>query len=336
MNRWMIRSTNRWMSRWGHRCLTLAALLPVAATLAPREAHAQRYVALADSLLRRGRVFAAETLYYYAVRRTPRDPAARLALGRYLAARGALRPGAVLMEEARYFGGDPKTVGTYLAPVYARLGDYKALSALPGSPLPYAQRARAEWLGNNPPSIDGPDSAVVVLLPADSGSLGVIDLVIGGDSVQASIDPRVQGLSLDTAWLHRKAVKRFASTFDNDWRNIGGVALSVGIGQLTLTNVPTSFAPNDGPGHARVGLDFIAQLAPTLDPAGHTMLLRKSGRIENNAPGERIPTLSYPGGLWLIQRDGIWPLGGTNASTTIGTRPFTLNARKGELILDAR
>src|SRR4051812_41646131 len=159
MNRWMIRSTNRWMSRWGHRCLTLAALLPVAATLAPREARAQRYVALADSLLRRGRVFAAETLYYYAVRRTPRDPAARLALGRYLAARGALRPGAVLMEEARYFGGDPKTVGTYLAPVYARLGDYKALSALPGSPLPYAQRARAEWLGDNPPAIDGPCSA---------------------------------------------------------------------------------------------------------------------------------------------------------------------------------
>jgi hypothetical protein len=333
----MIRRFSRWISNPARRCLMLATMLVVPALAStPRTAHAQHYVARADSLLRRGRVFAAETLYYYAVRRTPRDPAARLALGRYLAARGALRIGAVLMEEARFFGGDPKTVGTYLAPVYARLGDYKALSALPGSPLPYAQRARAEWLGSNPPVITGPDSAVVVLLPADSGSLGVIDLVIDGDSVQASIDPRVQGLSLDTSWLHRKAVKRFAATFDNDWRNIGGVALSIGVGPFTLTNVPAGFAPNGDASHARVGLDFIAQLAPTIDQAGHTMLLRKSGRIENDTPGERIPTLSYPGGLWLIQRDGIWPLGGTNASTMIGTRPFTLNARKGELILDAR
>lgn len=327
---------NRWMTRSLRPCLTLAAAMAAATSLVPRQAEAQRYVARADSLLRRGRVFAAETLYYYAVRRTPRDPAARLALGRYLAARGALRIGAVLMEEARFFGGDPKTVGTYLAPVYARLGDYKALSALPGSPLPYAQRARAEWLGANPPTIEGPDSATVPLAAGDSTSLGGIDIVIGGDTVHASIDPRVQGMSLDTAWLRRKAVKRFAATFDNDWRNIGGVALSVAIGPFTLTNVPTSFAATPDARRARVGLDFIAQLAPTFDPTARTILLRKSGRIDKSAPGERIPTLSYPGGLWLVQRDGVWPLGGTMAATTIGTRAFTLNARRGELILDAR
>ena len=128
----MNRRKNRWTSRTASRCLTLAAMLgALALAVSPRPAQAQRYVARADSLLRRGRVFAAETLYYYAVRQTPRDPGARLALGRYLAARGALRIGAVLMEEARFFGGDPKTVGTYLAPVDARLGDYKALSTLP-------------------------------------------------------------------------------------------------------------------------------------------------------------------------------------------------------------
>lgn len=326
---------NRWKHRSLIRCLTFAAAAAVGVvSLAPRQAEGQHYVARADSLLRRGRVFAAETLYYYAVRRAPRDPAARLALGRYLAARGALRIGAVLMEEARFFGGDPKTVGTYLAPIYARLGDYKALSTLPGSPLPYAQRARAEWLGANPPAIEGPDSAVVPLAPGDSGSLGEIAIVIGGDTLRASIDPRVQGISLDTAWLRRKSVKRFAATFDNDWRNIGGVALSVGIGPFTLTNVPASFAATPDAGRVRVGLDFLAQLAPTFDHAAHTMLLRKSGRIANTAPGERIPTLTYPGGLWLVQRDGVWPLGGTNAMTTIGSRPFTLNAKRGELILD--
>ena len=325
------------MNRWISRRLTLAAVLVTAlASLAPRAADAQRYVARADSLLRRGRVFAAETLYYYAVHRAPRDPGARLALGRYLAARGALRIGAVLMEEARFFGGDSKTVGTYLAPVYARLGDYKALSSLPGSPLPYAQRARAEWLGANPPAIDGPDSAVVALSSADSGSLGELSIVIGGDTVRASIDPRVQGMLLDTAWLRRKSVKRFAATFDNDWRNVGGVALAVDVGPFTLTNVATGFAPMMDAAHARVGLDFIAPLAPTLDPVAKTITLRKGGRIDKFAAGEHIPTLSYPGGLWLIERDGVWPLGGANARTTIGTRPFTLNARRGELIIQSR
>jgi hypothetical protein len=328
---------NRWKNRSLSCCLTLAVAMTAASFLLPRQAAAQqRYVARADSLLRRGRVFAAETLYYYAVRRAPRDPGARLALGRYLAARGALRIGAVLMEEARFFGGDPKTVGTYLAPIYARLGDYKALSALPGSPLPYAQRARAEWLGQNVPSISGPDSATVPLAAGDSGSLGEVTIVIGGDTLQATIDPRVQGISLDTAWLRRKSVKRFAATFDNDWRNIGGVALAVDVGPFTLANVPTSFAATGDSHRARVGLDFLGQLAPTFDPGAGTMLLRKSGRIDNRAPGERIPTLAYPGGLWLVQRDGVWPLGGSMAATTIGTRPFTLNARRGELILDAR
>ncbi|HWE41716.1 MAG TPA: hypothetical protein VG432_04380 [Gemmatimonadaceae bacterium] len=325
---------NRWKNRSLVRCLALAAAMAAAVSLAPRPAEAQRYVARADSLLRRGRVFAAETLYYYAVRRAPRDPGARLALGRYLAARGALRIGAVLMEEARFFGGDPKTVGTYLAPVYARLGDYKALSALPGSPLPYAQRARAEWLGRNEPSISGPDSAAVPLSAGDSGSLGEVAIVIAGDTLKATIDPRVQGMTLDTAWLRRKSVKRFAATFDNDWRNIGGVALAVDVGPFTLTNVPTSFAATGQPHRARVGLDLLGQLAPTFDPGAGTMLLRKSGRIGKSAPGERIPTLAYPGGLWLVQRDGVWPLGGTMAATTIGTRAFTLNAKRGELILD--
>jgi len=333
MNRWM----NRRMNRSHHRCLTfvVAALIALVA-LVPRDAAAQRYVARADTLLRRGRVFAAETLYYYAVRRAPRDPGARLALGRYLAARGALRIGAVLMEEARFFGGDPKTIGTYLAPVYARLGDYKALSALPGSPLPYAERVRAEWLGQNPPVITGPDSAVVPLAPGDSGSLGEISIVIGGDTLQATIDPRVQGISLDTAWLRRKSVKRFAATFDNDWRNIGGVALSVEVGPFTLTNAPTSFAATTDSRRARVGLDFLGQLAPTFDHAAGTLLLRRSGRIAGTVPGQHIPTLAYPGGLWLVARDGIWPLGGANARTTIGSRAFTLNAKRGELIVEER
>lgn len=315
-----------------HRRLTFAILAFVALGL-PATADAQRWIARADSLFRQGRVFAAETLYYYATRRSPRDPAARLALGRYLAARGALKVGAVLMEEAVYFGGDRKLVATYLAPVYARLGDYKSLASLPASPLPYAQRARAEWLASNPPAASGPDSITVALGRGDSASLGSITIVVGDDTLEARVDPRAQGLVLDTAWLHRRAVKRFASTYDNDWRNAAGVVYTLGVGELTLANVPASFAAAGDPRAARIGVDVLAELAPTVDRGAGLLTLRRSGRVPDARPGDRIPTLTYPGGIWLIQRDGLWPLGGANSRVTLGTRPWTINPRRGEIIL---
>jgi hypothetical protein len=313
---------------------TLLVIALVTALVVPQAAHGQRYITIADSLLRRGRVFAAETLYYYAARKTPRDPGVRLALGRYLAARGALMIGATLMEEALYFGADKKVVATYLAPVYERLGNYKALSTLPASPLPYAQRTRAEWLAENPPSTDGPDSATVPLTPGDSMSLGEIAFVIDGDTLHAMLDSRVQGVVLDTSWLRRKAIKRFASTYDNDWRNISGVATEARLGAFTFGNVPVSFVASGMALRARVGLDLIANMAATIDERAGTVVLRREGRISDDATGERIPTLAYPGGLWLVRRDGVWPLTGTMARGIVGGRRWTLNPRRGEVIVD--
>jgi hypothetical protein len=238
------------------------------------------------------------------------------------------------MEEALYFGADKKTVATYLAPVYEKLGNYKALSTLPASPLPYAQRSRAEWLAENGPAIDGPDSASVPLGAGDSTSLGEIALVIDGDTLRAALDTRVQGIVLDTSWLHRKAVKRFASTYDNDWRNMAGVALSTHIGPFSLTNLPVTFSSTGTQGEARIGLDLLADMAATLDQRSATLTLRREGRISDEALGERIPTLAYPGGLWLIRRDGVWPLTGTMARGIIGARRWTVNARRGEILVE--
>ena len=312
------------------RSLVLA-LLAVLALSAP--AGAQNYVERADTLLRRGRVFAAETLYYYAARRSPRDPAARLALGRYLAARGALKVGAVLMEEARFFGGDARTVASYLAPVYGRLGDWKALATLPGTPLAYSERSRAEWLRDNPPAVQGPDSAWVGYVPADSGAIGRVMLQIGGQSVTAIIDPRGQGLILDTVWVRAKETKVFASTFEGDVRNHAGVTRAVEIGDLTLTNVPTRFASLGGRGEARIGLDVLAQLAPTFDATRRSMLLRRAGRLEDLVGGEHVPTLTYPNGTFLVFRDGLWPVVGTGLHPRLRGTRWTLDPKRGEIII---
>src|SRR6185436_13989799 len=104
-----------------------------------------------DSLLAIGRLASAESAYYAAVRVRPRDPTARTALGRYLAARGATRVGAVLLEEARFFGGDSISLARALVPLYERLGDFAAIDSLKPNVLTVPERRRARWLRDRPP-----------------------------------------------------------------------------------------------------------------------------------------------------------------------------------------
>lgn len=293
---------------------------------------AQGVLTRADNLLRVGRMFAAETLYYYAVRRAPRDPDARLALGRYLAARGAFRIGAVLMEEARYFGADPKKVAVYLAPVYAQLGDFRSLAGLPNTPLHNAERARAEWLRDNAPTVDGPDSVSVHWSPADTGALGTVVLRIGQESVRATLDPLAHGLVLDTAWMRSKDTKVFASKFDNDVRNAAGVTHSVALGDLTVRRVLTSFAPQASPTDAVVGLDVLMPLAPTIDAAARRIVLRKSGRVDRDMPGERVQSLLFGSGLWLVWEESMIPLAGADARRLLSGGPWTIDWRRGQVV----
>lgn len=308
---------------------TLLLTIPL---LAAAPLQAQGMLSRADNLLRVGRMFAAETLYYYAVRRAPRDPEARLALGRYLAARGALRVGAVLMEEARYFGADPKKVAVYLAPVYAQLGDFRALAGLPNTPLHNAERSRAEWLRDHPPVVEGPDSTSVHWTPADTGALGTVVLRVGAASVRATLDPRAHGLVLDTAWMRSKETKVFASKFDSDVRNAAGVTLGVALGDLALRHVVTSFAPQTSPTDAVIGLDVLMPLAPTVDAAARRILLRKNGRVDRDMPGERVQTLLFGSGLWLVWDQSMIPLAGDAARRLLAGGPWTVDWRRGELI----
>src|ERR1051325_8633618 len=100
--------------------LTMRSLsLPLSALLvaAAMPAAAQRANG-ADSLLAAGNLVGAESSYYASVRVRPRDPQARRQLGRFLAERGALRVGAVLLEEARQFGADPATGARDLVPLH--------------------------------------------------------------------------------------------------------------------------------------------------------------------------------------------------------------------------
>ncbi len=73
----------------------------------------------ADSLLADGRWAEAEAAYYQQSSRAPRDPVARAALGRFIAMKGAVRPGMVLIAEARKFGLDREVTRELVAPLSA-------------------------------------------------------------------------------------------------------------------------------------------------------------------------------------------------------------------------
>jgi tetratricopeptide (TPR) repeat protein len=71
----------------------------------------------ADALLDAGRWADAGDVLYADARSHPRDPEARTRLGRYLAMKGALRPGLVLVDEAVEFGLSTETARALAAPI---------------------------------------------------------------------------------------------------------------------------------------------------------------------------------------------------------------------------
>lgn len=324
------------------RALIAAAL----AALLARPGAAQRVsgqatpsdLARAEALLRAGRVDAAETMFYRAVKRRPRDPATRLALGRYLASRGATRPGAVLIEEARFFGASATVAAIHLAPLYQRLWDFKALALLPAAPLTSGERARAEWLVKNVPAIAGGDSVTVAFAVADDSSqaVGMVALQIDGATVEATIDPAVGGISLDTSFARTASVKGFASSPAAIQAGTGAtpaVALRATLGGFTFTNLAVSLEPMGAGRAARVGLDFLSRFAPTFDPHRGQLTLRRGGKVARSLPGERVPLLVDAAGSWVVWEGRPESLSAADVTRRLRGARWTLDAKRGEIVL---
>jgi hypothetical protein len=89
---------------------------PIPAPAATAPAAPSLPITRADVLLQAGRWAEAEDAYYAQSRVKPREPLARAALGRYLAMKGAVIPGTILIQEAQKFGLDAGTARALLAP----------------------------------------------------------------------------------------------------------------------------------------------------------------------------------------------------------------------------
>jgi hypothetical protein len=103
------------------RLLALAGVLLALPAAAPGAPDGELPRSEAESLIDAGRWAEAEEMLYAGVRARPRDPIARARLGRYLAMKGALRPGLVLVEEAGEFGLPPAAVRALATPIRSLL-----------------------------------------------------------------------------------------------------------------------------------------------------------------------------------------------------------------------
>lgn len=164
------------------------ALVFMACLIASRGAYAQTMRSplprsRADVLLDAGLWPQAEEAYYAQSRVRPREPTSRAALGRYLAMKGAVMPGVVLIEEAQQFGLDSALAARMLRPWRTILG-WRSIAALQAD----------SSVAVRPPA----DTTALFRLPLPSrGRAGASRAVIAsgryGDTLWADVVPRQIG-----------------------------------------------------------------------------------------------------------------------------------------------
>ena len=300
----------------------LPLVSPASAQLPPRVETSS-----ADVALSQGRLDEAERELYAASRRAPREPSARGALGVFLASRGHLRIGAVLLEEARQFGGDAASINGRLAHVYTWLNDWPALAALPTGPaFSGAEQQRARWIAAHAGASRGADSTVIRLEPNEVAGYGRIVLRIGTVEVRADIDPTIEGIALVAGADLLGGLQLFG---ERDGVTLA-VAPEVSIGSITRTNVPVTL---DRSGHPRVGFDVIAALTPTFNAAARTLTLR----VGNDAPvgGDEFPMLLGFPGVRIVARAGQPPVPLESAAGRAALRGavWTLSLKRGAIVV---
>lgn len=279
----------------------------------------------ADVAISQGRLDDAESILFAESSRASREPSSRGALGMYLASRGKLKVGTVLLEEARQFGGDAAVIDARLARIYPWLGDWAAVAGLRRFSASGPVHERAQWLADHPPAHLGADSVTVALEPNDAAGFGRVALSIGGTTILADITPAVEGLVLPST----PEVSAQAQQFGMQDTSSVAVIFTVGIGAMKLANVPARLSPRARPA---VGLDVLAALTPTFDAAAHQLVLRQRAVA---AAGDLVPFLLGFPGVRLVPRAGQAPVAMESAAGRAAIRGarWTFDLKRGAIVV---
>ena len=146
----------------------------------------------ADGLLDEGRWSEAEASFYQQSERSPRNPVFRASLGRFLASKGAVMPGIVLIDEARQFGLDTAIASDLLRPLRA-IVKWRAAAAELTRDSTFVVRARSDanvlFQLRLPRTTRAGRAIIAADGPSNSVWHDVVDRGVGLDSVGAGSMP---------------------------------------------------------------------------------------------------------------------------------------------------
>ena len=280
----------------------------------------------AELAIATGRLDIAEAALFEEIRRAPRAPTARGALGTYLAARGKFQVGITLLEEAIQFGGDSAQIEARLLEVFRWTTQYDRAAILMNARLaPEAREAMRRSVGTTP---GGALSSTVPLLPNEAFGLGRVWIVIGTERIEADVQPLLTGIQLPATLALFGAVEPVGARGDTTY----AVARTIAIGGTLFGPVPVTLVPSLGT--ARIGLDVLAQLTPTFDFAAKTLTV---GALRLAPPrAERWPLLLTFPGVSFVAAEGTAPVllhSPAGRSAIRGTR-WTLDPGTGSIIVE--
>lgn len=273
-----------------------------------------------------GRLDIAESALFEDIRRSPRGPAARGALGAYLAARGRFEVGITLFEEAMQFGGDSTQIQNRLLELFRWTAQYDRAAALSYAHL--STEAREALRRAGAAGVGGVQTATVPLLPNEAFGLGRITIAVGSERVEADVQPLVTGVQLPATMALFGAVEVIGARGDTTF----AVARAIDVGKMTIGALPVQLIPSLQT--ARIGLDVLAQLTPTFDFAAKTLTLGAGRPVR--ALAERWPLLLTFPGVSFVAMEGSGPVllhAPAGRAAVRGTR-WTLDLNSGAIIVE--
>jgi hypothetical protein len=315
-----------------------AAIAVLLACVAGPDAGAQAAPRQADSLIRRGMLERAESVYYAEARRRPRDPNARANLGRYLMARGAVKIGVTLLEEALQFGGDPQSLSRDLMIGYSYLNDFQGVSRLPVSAMTAGEKQRNAWLVSHPTMRVAADSILSIAFAksADEGALGVTPVRLDGVIVRATIVPRVW-CGVRVSDTSRAAARLHAFGERGTGRTRVAVADSAGFGRMTIRNMPLEVGQLGKAVEAEICVGALMPFAPTFDSRAGLITLRMSGSLPRpSATSTVLPFYAGDARLSVVKAGGLADLLAPELRRTVLDSRWTLDTKRGQVVVEAQ
>src|SRR6185436_5131699 len=163
-------------------------------------------------------------------------------------------------------------------------------------------------------------------------ALGHMPIRINGRTIDALVSTRVQGIIISDTTDVAGRLRKFAARGATDRSRVLAVADSLGIGRMSISNVPIAVATLSG-NQAEVGLDALGRFSPTFDPKLAHVTLRTGGNAAMPS-GARLTTWRTNSDLRVLQAGGWLSVSHPQMSRLLRDHRWTYDARRGQIIIE--